>query len=246
MKVLDLCAGIGGFSLAATWAGMEMAGQVEIDDWCRRVLAKHWPDVPRMADVFAVKGDEFGPIDLVCGEKRMGTAILKYNSGDGPVLTTLTPPPNHPPVVAGRTAMTNPITDRVTAMYARYCDGLSLSQVAREFGNTRQSVFKSFKRRGLPVRTRPAPLPFVEFNGYRYTLRNTGYLGRTNGPRSLLHRDVWESHVGPIPAGFDIHHRDRDRLNNEIGNLECLPKDEHARRFSTGRSRYTKRVERVA
>lgn len=46
---------------------MTCIGQVEIDPFCRRVLAKHWPDVPRMADVREVRGDEFGPVDLVCG-----------------------------------------------------------------------------------------------------------------------------------------------------------------------------------
>ncbi len=67
MRYLSLFSGVGGFDLGFDRAGMTCAGQVEIDDFCRRVLAKHWPDVPRMADVREVKGDEFGPIDLVCG-----------------------------------------------------------------------------------------------------------------------------------------------------------------------------------
>lgn len=65
MKVLSLCAGIGGFDLAAEWAGMEVVGQVEIDPFCLRVLARHWPDVRRVPDLFDVKGDEFGPVDLI-------------------------------------------------------------------------------------------------------------------------------------------------------------------------------------
>src|SRR5262249_2332402 len=32
-------------------AGMTIAGQVEIDPWCRSILAKHWPEVPRHDDV---------------------------------------------------------------------------------------------------------------------------------------------------------------------------------------------------
>ena len=66
MRMLSLCTGIGGFDLAASWLGIEVAGQVEIDPFCIRVLEKHWPEVPRMLNVFDVKGDEFGPIDLVC------------------------------------------------------------------------------------------------------------------------------------------------------------------------------------
>jgi DNA (cytosine-5)-methyltransferase 1 len=46
---------------------MECAGQVEIDPYCLAVLKKHWPDVKRMEDIHDVKGNEFGPVDLVCG-----------------------------------------------------------------------------------------------------------------------------------------------------------------------------------
>lgn len=67
MRVLSLFSGIGGFDLAAEWAGCEVVGQVEIDPFCNRVLAKHWPDVKRMEDIKDVKGTEFGTVDLICG-----------------------------------------------------------------------------------------------------------------------------------------------------------------------------------
>ena len=38
---LDLFSGIGGFALAAKWAGFETVGFCEIDPACRRVLEKH-------------------------------------------------------------------------------------------------------------------------------------------------------------------------------------------------------------
>lgn len=54
---VDLCAGIGGFSIAAGLAGYETVGFCEIDPFCRRVLAKHWPGVPHHDDVETLTAD---------------------------------------------------------------------------------------------------------------------------------------------------------------------------------------------
>lgn len=132
----------------------------------------------------------------------------------------------------------NPDAER---MYGRYLDGLSLGAVAAEFGCSRQTVYDMFRRRGLALRSRPAPQPFVVFRGERYTVGDHGYYRKTRGDRSLLHRDVWEAHHGSIPDWHDIHHRDRDKTNNRVENLECLRKDEHARRFSTGNNQFSQR-----
>jgi DNA (cytosine-5)-methyltransferase 1 len=65
-RVLDLFSGIGGFSLGLERAGMKTVAFCEIDPFCRRVLAKHWPDVPCHDDITT---REFvrGEADVICG-----------------------------------------------------------------------------------------------------------------------------------------------------------------------------------
>jgi len=63
----SLFAGIGGFDLGFQRAGFDIGWQVEIDPWCRKVLAKHWPQVPRFKDVREVGAHNLPPVDVVCG-----------------------------------------------------------------------------------------------------------------------------------------------------------------------------------
>ena len=63
----SLFAGIGGIDLGLERAGMECAWQVEIDGYCQRVLAKHWPDVERFEDVRECGRGNLAAVDLVVG-----------------------------------------------------------------------------------------------------------------------------------------------------------------------------------
>jgi DNA (cytosine-5)-methyltransferase 1 len=65
----SLFSGIGGMDLGLTGAGMRCVWQCEIDPFCRRVLAKHWPDVRRHDDVrtFPPSAPEGWACDLICG-----------------------------------------------------------------------------------------------------------------------------------------------------------------------------------
>src|SRR5687767_562507 len=63
----SLFAGIGGFDLGFERAGMRCEWQVEIDPYCRRVLAKHWPDVRRWDDVRTFPPDGDWGVDVICG-----------------------------------------------------------------------------------------------------------------------------------------------------------------------------------
>ena len=69
LRVLDLFSGIGGFSLGLErTGGFETAAFCEYAEWPRKVLAKHWPNVPIFEDVRTLKGTDIdGPIDVVVG-----------------------------------------------------------------------------------------------------------------------------------------------------------------------------------
>jgi len=67
MRVGSLFAGIGGFDLGLERAGFDIAWQVEIDPYCQRVLAKHWPTVQRYGDIRVIDWSAVEPVDLLCG-----------------------------------------------------------------------------------------------------------------------------------------------------------------------------------
>jgi DNA (cytosine-5)-methyltransferase 1 len=71
MNVLSLFSGIGGLELGLKRAGMTVVGQVEINPYCRRVLAKQWPEAAQHDDVRTAAAwwaSRARPaVDLVCG-----------------------------------------------------------------------------------------------------------------------------------------------------------------------------------
>lgn len=134
--------------------------------------------------------------------------------------------------------------EKYKKMYEEYNKGFSLSEVGWMFGVTRQSVYSGFKLRNYKLREK-IELPYQYFNGKKYTLRKSiGYYGLSNEKRTLIHRDIWEFYNGKIPKGFDIHHKDRDKSNNKIENLELINHAEHSKRFATGNNQYVKKVKR--
>lgn len=116
---------------------------------------------------------------------------------------------------------------RAEEMYELYLQGHSLAQVAKLYGVTRQTIYGVFKRRRFQMRQKRF-LPYVIFNNKRYTPDPDGYYRKTDGNRSWLHQDVWRFHGGEIPDGWHIHHKDKDKSNNSIENLECLSPSDHA------------------
>lgn len=60
---------VGGLDLGLERAGLTCRWQVEIDGYARRVLARHWPDVPKHDDVrtFPPDDSEDWRVDLIAG-----------------------------------------------------------------------------------------------------------------------------------------------------------------------------------
>lgn len=58
MAHVDLCSGIGGFALGFEWAGLSKPVLFcDIEPWSRKILKKHWPDVPQCEDVKELSND---------------------------------------------------------------------------------------------------------------------------------------------------------------------------------------------
>jgi len=88
LKVLDLFSGIGGFSLGLESTGFfETIGFVEKDNFCQKVLKKHWSNINIEGDIRNVKGERYAA-DVVTGGfpcqpfsvagKRKSTADDRY------------------------------------------------------------------------------------------------------------------------------------------------------------------------
>jgi len=71
-------------------AGFECRWQIEISEFCRRVLSRHWPRVKRYGDIRNVQGNQLESVDLVCAgfpcedislASQIGAGIIGERSG---------------------------------------------------------------------------------------------------------------------------------------------------------------------
>ncbi len=136
--------------------------------------------------------------------------------------------------------------DVIDEMYAQYQSGLSLAEVGKLNGRTRQSIYDILRRRGLKRREKQFKEPVI-YRGRKYTpskgdyLRDTIFRNGKRGPAERqLHRVIWEEAHGPIPAGHQVMFKDGNKRNFDLSNLECLPAREVSSRTATGENQFTR------
>lgn len=111
-------------------------------------------------------------------------------------------------------------------MYKLYNEGHSLEVVGKVFGMTRQAVFDRFKSKNLEMRPKNFK-PFIIVDDLKFTINRDGYYECTTVDRLMLHNYNWEKLNGKIPKGYEIHHVDLNKINNDPSNLMLLTPKEH-------------------
>jgi hypothetical protein len=117
---------------------------------------------------------------------------------------------------------------KIEDAYAMYLKGLSLNNVANEFGISRQMLHHYFKSNSLDCR----PLfrkDFIMIDGLKFTINKDGYYECTTVDRLMLHNYNWEITNGKLPKCYEIHHIDLNKINNSIDNLMAVTPSEHTK-----------------
>lgn len=82
------------------------------------------------------------------------------------------------------------------------------------------------------------PLEKIQTEFGNAKIDNKGYYMITSkkegNHNKRLHRLIFERVYGPIPEGYVIHHKDEDKLNNCIMNLQLISEFEHKSQHSKG------------
>lgn len=65
------------------------------------------------------------------------------------------------------------------------------------------------------------------FDGIKFTSLTVDGYYKHQGLQIFMHRYVWEYYNGKIPKGYEVHHKDLNRANNNIDNLQLLTIAEH-------------------
>jgi len=70
----------------------------------------------------------------------------------------------------------------------------------------------------------------IKFNKVQMTWgkKTSSYFsGKQNDKTVYLHRMIYEDNFGELPNGYSVHHKDGNGLNNDLSNLEAMPRKTH-------------------
>ena len=70
---------------------------------------------------------------------------------------------------------------------------------------------------------------YIEYNGKRFVkdMKYGYYHAHFGDTTKMLHRVIWEDNFGSIPKGFHVHHKDGNKDNNTVDNLELVDAYSH-------------------
>lgn len=114
--------------------------------------------------------------------------------------------------------------EQVDAAKAMFADKATLAAVADFLGVSIVTAFNIKKGKtwsgdsgARPVRTHVARDHYVRFS----PCKDGRYV------KMVVHRAMWEAFIGPIPKGMEINHKNLDRADNRLENLELLTHQEN-------------------
>ncbi len=196
ISVLDLFSGIGGFSLGLErTGGFRTAAFCEIDPYCRRVLAKHWPGVPIYDDIRTLTAARLAADGI--GSALADAGHLGCDSGAAPAERQTR---------AGR-------IDLICGGFP--CQDISTAGTGAGIAGERSGLWSEYARLVGEVRPR---LVIVENVA---ALLGRG-LGRVLGDLAALGYDA-EWHCIPAAAVGAPHRRDRVWIIADAESARCPP-----------------------
>jgi len=112
----------------------------------------------------------------------------------------------------------------------------SLREVAEITGNSKGGIQYHLMRHGIEVRKPSEGISlarkrWARENAKGYRITKTGYAEYTMGEHKhrLVHVVKMEQFLGrSLASDEQVHHKDGDKLNNDIENLQVLTRSEHA------------------